>query len=59
MVSGASEPAVLSGVTPSGGTSVFDGMGVLEGSASGGSAVSLSSYSGGAGMGGPGGGRGW
>ena len=45
-------------VTVSGGTG-FDGMGVLEGSASGGTAVSLSTYSSGSGMGGPGGGRGW
>ena len=59
VVSGASQPSVLSGVTPSGGTSVFNGMGILGGSASGGSAVSLSPYSGGSGMGGPGGGRGW
>ena len=60
VVSGASQPTVKSGVTPSGGTSVFNGMGVLDGSASGGSAVSLSAYSGGSGMGGPGGrGPGW
>ena len=54
VVSASSEPEVLSGVTPSGGTSVFGGMGVLEGSASGGTAVSLSTYSSGGGMGGPG-----
>ena len=59
VVSGASEPAVLSGVTPSGGSSVFNEMGILGGSASGGSAVSLSSYSGGAGMGGGRGPGGW
>ncbi len=61
VVSASSQPTLLSGVTPSGGTSVFDGMGVLEGSASGGTAVSLSTYSSGSGMGGPGmgGGRGW
>ncbi len=41
VVSASSQPTLLSGVTPSGGTSVFDGMGVLEGSASGGTAVSL------------------
>ena len=64
VVSASSEPAVLSGVTPSGGTSVFGGLGVLDGSASGGNSVNLSAYSsgsgmGGPGMGGPGGGRGW
>ena len=53
VVSASSEPEVLSGISPSGGTSVFDGMGVLEGSASGGTAVSLSTYSSGGGMGGP------
>ena len=61
VVSGASQPTVQSGVTTSGGTSIWDGMGVLDCSASGGSSVSLSSYSGGAGMGGggnPGGGPG-
>ena len=59
VVSASSEPTVLSGVTPSGGTSVFNGLGVLGGSASGGNSVSLSAYSSGSGMGGPGGGRGW
>lgn len=59
VVSGASEPSVLSGVTPSGGSSVFNGMGILGGSASGGSAVSLSPYSGGSGMGGGRGPGGW
>ena len=61
VISGASQPSVQSGVTTSGGTSIWDGMGVLDCSASGGSSVSLSSYSGGAGMGGggnPGGGPG-
>jgi hypothetical protein len=65
VVSGASQPTVQSGVTTSGGTSIWDGMGVLDCSASGGSSVSLSSYSGGGGMGGGGnhgggpGGRPW
>lgn len=54
VVSGASQPTVQSGVTTSGGTSIWDGMGVLDCSVSGGSSVSLSSYSGGAGMGGGG-----
>ena len=58
VVSGASQPSVQSGVTTSGGTSIWDGMGVLDCSASGGSAVSLGSYSGGAGMGGGPGGMG-
>jgi len=65
VISGASQPTVQSGVTTSGGTSIWDGMGVLDCSASGGSSVSLSSYSGGGGMGGGGnhgggpGGRPW
>ena len=56
VVSGASQPSLKSGVSTSGGTTVFDGMGVLDGSASGGNTVSLSTYSSGSGMGGPGGG---
>lgn len=52
---GASQPTVQSGVTTSGGTSIWDGMGILDCSASGGSSVSLGSYSGGNGMGGGGG----
>lgn len=56
VVSAASEPTLLSGVSVSGGTSVFNGMGVIGGVVSGGNSVSLSSYSGGQGMGGgPGG----
>lgn len=61
VVSGASEPTVKSNVSVSGGTTVFGGMGVLDGSVSGGSGVTLSAYSGGnsgPGMGGgPGGWR--
>ena len=57
VVSGSSQPSLSSGVTTSGGTSVWSGMGVLNCSASGGSSVSLSSYSGGNSGGGPGGGR--
>jgi hypothetical protein len=53
VVSGASQPTVQSGVSTSDGTTIWNGMGVLDCSASGGSAVSLSAYSGG---GGPGGG---
>lgn len=49
VVSGASTPTLKSGVTVTGGTSHFDGVGVLteNGTISGGSNVSLSSYSGG------------
>ena len=54
VVSGASKPTLESGVTPSGGTEEFNGMAVFGGSASGGSSVSLSSYTSSSG-GGPGG----
>ena len=57
VVSGASQPAVKSNVTVTGGTGIFNGMGVVGGTVSGGSDVSLSAYSGGNGgpaMGGPG-----
>lgn len=47
VVSGASKPSMKSGVTVSGGTSIFGGMGLLDSIVSGGSTVSLSSYSGG------------
>ena len=57
VVSGASQPTLLSGVSVSGGTSYFGGIGIADGSVSGGSTVSLSSYTGGNSMGGgPGGG---
>lgn len=56
VVSGSSEPSLLSGVSVSGGTSAFNGMAAFGASVSGGSSVSLSAYSGGMGMGGPGGG---
>ena len=55
VVSAASKPSVTSGVTPSGGTQEFNGMAMFGGSASGGSAVSLSNYTSGGGQGGPGG----
>ena len=57
VVSYASTPSLASGVTPSG-TAIFNGMGYFPASVSGGSDVSLSSYSSGdSGMGGnPGGG---
>ena len=57
VVSGSSQPTLLSGVSVSGGTAVFGGLGVADGSVSGGTAVSLSTYTGGRGMGGPGGWR--
>ncbi|MEE3465437.1 MAG: carbohydrate-binding domain-containing protein [Candidatus Cryptobacteroides sp.] len=52
VVSGASQPSLYADVSPSGGTSVFGGMDMMGGSASGGTSVSLSAYSGGNGMGG-------
>ena len=58
VVSGASTPTLVSGVTASG-TSIFDGVGYYPATVSGGSSVTLSSYSGGNSGGGPGGGWGW
>lgn len=56
VVSTASQPSLLSDVSVSGGTSYFSGIGIGNGTVSGGSEVSLSSYTGGNGMGGgPGG----
>ena len=54
VVSGASTPTLLSGVTVSGGTTLFDGNGYVGGF-TGGTSVSLGNYSAGSG-GGPGGG---
>ena len=54
VVSGASTPTLKSGVSASG-TSIFNGMGYYPASVSGGSSVSLSTYSGGNSGGGPGG----
>ncbi|MBQ7530178.1 MAG: carbohydrate-binding domain-containing protein [Paludibacteraceae bacterium] len=54
VVSGASTPTLKSGVTASG-TSIFDGVGYYPATVSGGSSVTLSSYSGGNSGGGPGG----
>jgi len=54
VVSAASQPTLKSGVTVSSGTVIFDGNAYTNASISGGSSVSLSSYSGGNGMG-PGG----
>ena len=53
VVSGTSQPTLKSGVTVSGGTSIFDGVAYTGASYNGGSSVDLSSYTGG---GGPGGG---
>ena len=54
IVSGASTPTLKSGVTASG-TEIFDGVGYYPATATGGSSVSLSSYTGGGGPGGGGG----
>lgn len=61
VVSSASQPALQSGVSVSGGTSYFGSLAVAGGTVSGGNSVSLSSYSGAGSMGGgPGsGGQGW
>ena len=55
VVSGASTPTLASGVTASG-TAIFNGMGYYPASVSGGSSVTLSTYSGANSGGGPGGG---
>lgn len=64
VVSGSSTPTLKSGVSVYGGTSYFDGYATIGANVSGGSSVSLSSYSGGSsgsgpGGGGPGGGGRW
>lgn len=58
VVSGSTTPTLLSGVTYTSGTSVFGGLGYVDAAYSGGSSVSLSSYSGGNDRGGGGGGPG-
>ena len=57
VVSAAATPTLASGTTVSGGTSVFGGIGIMSGTVSDGTSVSLSSYTGGNGIGnfGPGG----
>ncbi len=56
VVSGASQPTLLSGVSVSDGSSYFGGLGIYGGTVSGGTNIGLSSYSGGNGMNsGPGG----
>ena len=59
VVSGASQPTLKSGVTVSGGTSIFDGVAYTGASFTGGSNVTLSSYTGGGGFPGGGPGGGW
>ena len=54
VVSGASKPTLTSGVTVSSGTKIFDGVGYMGATVTGGSSVNLSSYTGG--NSGPGGG---
>ena len=54
VVSGTSQPTIKSGVTVSSGTGIFDGVGYTDATVSGGSSVSLSSYTGGGGGPGPG-----
>lgn len=56
VVSAASKPTLKSSVTDVNGTSIFNGMGYIDATFSGGSTVTLSSYTGGGG--GPGGGGG-
>lgn len=57
VVSGASAPVLMTGVTATDGTAIMEGMIITDASVSGGSQVSLSSYTGGNGGGfGPGGG---
>ncbi len=68
VVSTEATPALVAGVSPSGGTELFGGMGYYGGAATGGSEVTLSAYSSGSGFGpggmgpggmGPGGPGGW
>ena len=60
IVSTSGTAALKRGVTMSGGTAIWDGFGYVDATVSGGSTVSLSSYSGGGGPGGgPGGGGRW
>ena len=61
VVSTAGTPSLKSGISTSGGTEIFDSMARLDATVSGGTAVSLSAYTSGSGMGFPGGpgGRPW
>jgi hypothetical protein len=47
VVSGSSQPTLLSGVSINGGTSYFGGIGISGGTISGGTSENLSSYTGG------------
>ena len=59
VVSGASQPTLKSGVSVSGGTTIFDGLGIIAPTVNGGSSVNRQNYTGGGGHGGgPGGGGG-
>ena len=57
VVSGASQPTLKSGVTVSSGTKIFDGAAYSDATVTGGTSVSLSSYTGGGGSPGGGGGQ--
>lgn len=59
VVSASSTPTLKSGVTVTGGTAIFDGMGYVGASVSGGTSVSLSNYTSNGGGNRPGGGGGW
>ena len=59
VVSGASQPTLKKSVTVNSGTKIFDGAGYTNATITGGSNVSLSSYTGGGGGPGGGGGRPW
>ncbi len=59
VVSGVSQPTLKKSVTVSSGTKIFDGAGYTNATITGGSNVSLSSYTGGGGGPGGGGGRPW
>ncbi len=58
VISSASQPTLLSGVTVTGGTEIFSGAGFTDATVTGGTSVSLSSYTGGGGFGPGGGGHG-
>ena len=59
VISSAATPTLQSGTSVSGGSSVFGGIGIMSGTVSDGTSVSLSSYTGSNGMGGGPGGGGW
>jgi len=59
VISSAATPTLQSGTSVSGGSSVFGGIGIMSGTVSDGTSVSLSSYTGSNGMGGGGWPGGW